>query len=242
MNRHDIAWALAYIYVVLFALSIVPITMGWVALIVGFLSSPLFFIIVYLINSIINLGIRKSLAFLAMACSISFIFEYLGVNYGVPFGHYRYTIAMGPEILGVPIYIPFLWAALGYFTMEAAGNYYLAAIGMVALDAAFDPLLSGPVGLWRWMEKGQYFGVPSTNFLGWFIVSIAFYLPFKLLTNYKPTINNKALIFYTTYYASWILADLTTKLTQVGIAATAILITYLTTLIITQRLKGKTRN
>ena len=238
MDRREAAWALAFLYVASLLLSYFPLPRV-IGMVFGLLGSPMFFILFYMINSIIVLGTRRTIVFLSLASIISFLFEYVGVHYGVPFGSYSYTSAMGPMMLGVPLFIPLLWSSLAYFTMEAAGNYYLASLGMVALDIAFDPVLSGPLGLWRWSERGQYFGVPLTNFVGWFIVSLVIYSAFRASTGFKPKPSPVALAFYASYYASWIFADALLGLRKAGEIALIVLIIYV--IIQTLALKQKTK-
>ncbi|MGC8597739.1 MAG: carotenoid biosynthesis protein [Thermocladium sp.] len=227
MNRREVAWGLAFLYVASLLLSYLPLPRV-IGIVFGLLGSPMFFILFYIINSVIILGARRTLIFLLLASIISFLFEYVGVHYGVPFGSYSYTSAMGLMMLGVPLFIPLLWSSLAYFTMEAAGNYYLASLGMVALDAAFDPVLSGPLGLWRWSTRGQYFGVPLTNFAGWFIVSLIIYSAFRASTGFRPKSSPVALAFYASYYASWVFADVLLGLREAGEVALIILVIYVT--------------
>lgn len=225
MDKLTVVWAATFLYVPFLLLSYADLP-GAVGSVVGLLGSPIYFIAVYLLNSATVMGARRSVVFLAVSSLVSFLFEFVGVHYGVPFGSYEYTAAMGPKLLGVPLFIPLLWASLGYFSLTASGNYYAAAVGMVVLDVGFDPLLSGPLGLWKWREGGQYFGVPLTNFAGWLVVSLIIYLLFKASTHYRPKPSAAGLLFYISYYSTWILAAFMLGLPKVGWASTASLATY----------------
>lgn len=46
----------------------------------------------------------------------------------------------------------------------------LSALAMTAWDLFLDPMMV-TWGIWDWQYHGSYFGIPLTNFLGWFIVS-----------------------------------------------------------------------
>ena len=130
-------------------------------------------------------GIRQtSVAFVWVAC-VSGIIEGVGAETGVPFGSYYYTEAFGWRILGIlPISIPLAWwiVVMPLFLLAAcrlkqAGAAAWLFISMsVASSAVWIDLLLEPVawqirGYWIWEEGGPYFGVPSQNFLGWFMTA-----------------------------------------------------------------------
>src|SRR6266480_1428916 len=110
--------------------------------------------------------------------TISFIWEFIGVTTGIPFGQYSYTTSLSPSLLSVPLFIPLLWCALGYFCMEASDYYIMASALMVSLDLSFDPVFSTSLHLWTWQSQGEYFGVPLSNFFGWFLASLTFFAIF----------------------------------------------------------------
>jgi uncharacterized membrane protein len=45
----------------------------------------------------------------------------------------------------------------------------------VAWNLSFDPLASTVRQVWIWKEGGSYFGVPASNFLGWYLTGYAFF-------------------------------------------------------------------
>jgi hypothetical protein len=47
-----------------------------------------------------------------------------------------------------------------------------SALWLVLVDLVLDPVASGPLGFWRWEQPGAYFGVPTANFAGWFLVGL----------------------------------------------------------------------
>lgn len=113
--------------------------------------------------------------------------EIVGVRFGFPFGRYIYTQELQPLVLGVPIAIGCAWLVLFAYVKQmlqflgipAKWQYLYGASWMVSLDLLIDPLASGPLGYWIWEKKGWYCGVPLTNFLGWFVVSLALFLIFR---------------------------------------------------------------
>lgn len=93
--------------------------------------------------------------------------EWLGYTTGVPFGSYRYT-APGPLVLGVPLLVPLGWFAFSLIALALAPpgrKLWLAPLALVAWDVGLDPLMVSQ-GFWAF-ERGAYYGVPLSNFLGW---------------------------------------------------------------------------
>ena len=144
-------------------------------------------------QSIYELGIKRSLEFLAITCSVGFLAEVLGTNSGFPFGKYYYNNYLGEKFLGVPVVVPLVWFVIAYLCYSiVAGNIrgvvpgvrsdsrtfvwkiaLLSAFGAVAWDFMIDPMFSS-YGYWVW--TGQYIplpeldGIPLTNFIGWFVL------------------------------------------------------------------------
>lgn len=123
--------------------------------------------------------------------------EYLGVLTGFPFGTYRYTGVLVPELPGgVPLAIGFAWLLVivsGYFSVQ---RYLAATISgravwlwpisgaalAVVLDLLLEPVAYRIKGYWQWIPgDGAYYGIPLTNFAAWFIAAAVFGLPFAFL-------------------------------------------------------------
>ena len=66
----------------------------------------------------------------------------------------------------------------------------IASFFMSAWDLFTDPINSTYRPMWVWEEGGPYFGVPLSNFLGWYFVVFVFYLLFVL--NNKSRNNNRS--------------------------------------------------
>jgi len=106
-----------------------------------------------------------------------FIFEFVGLNYSIPFGSYRYLAFEGFTFRGVPIPVIIAWGIYIY-TCYLASLYIspgrmrilTASSLMVLLDMALDPVMVEG-GIWVWEAGGEWFGVPLTNYLGWFLAS-----------------------------------------------------------------------
>ena len=140
--------------------------------------------------------------FAVIAIITGIVTEYLGVNYQLLFGHYRYEYALGPKIGGVPwmiginwfmvIYccgittqmlLNFLWNRLKDKEMPLRENvgFWAAIIDGALLAMMFDWLME-PVaiklGYWTWLTDG---GIPTKNYWDWFFVSAFLMIFFRLL-------------------------------------------------------------
>ncbi|MCI3922526.1 carotenoid biosynthesis protein [Paenibacillus sp. TRM 82003] len=127
-----------------------------------------------------RLGARRAAVAAAGTGVISFAAEWFGVKTGLWFGDYVYGDAFAPLLFGVPLGIPFAWLAVltaanafqpfrgGSILLRAAGGATLA----VAFDAALDPVAAAS-GYWTWLQSGtlSFYGVPASNFAGWWLTS-----------------------------------------------------------------------
>lgn len=118
---------------------------------------------------------------------VAFVFgvaiEVLGERTGVPFGAYTY-LAPGPAILGVPLLVPLGWFAFTLIAIAVAPAgraRFLAPLALVAWDLGLDPLMVRE-GFWAF-EAGPYFGVPWSNFVGWYVAG---WLLVALLLRIEP--------------------------------------------------------
>jgi putative membrane protein len=57
---------------------------------------------------------------------------------------------------------------------------------MVMWDLTFDPRASTIQHMWIWEQGGGYFGVPLTNYLGWFFTVYVFLQLFALFVKLRP--------------------------------------------------------
>lgn len=109
----------------------------------------------------------------ALSFTFGLLVEWLGYTTGVPFGAYRY-LAPGPQLLGVPLLVPLGWftfSVVGLALAPAGTKRWLAPLALVAWDVGLDPLMVTQ-GFWAF-ESGVYYGVPLSNFVGWFVAGAA---------------------------------------------------------------------
>ena len=154
------------------------------------------FVFVFVHGSV-NYRFRDILVFAAITLVVSNIFENMSILTGFPFGHYYYTDGLGPKLFLVPILIGLAYLGTGYLawtlarvilgaTEQRLPGYFiftvpvLASFLMVAWDLSFDPIASTLRHLWIWQQGGGYFGVPFSNFMGWFLTVFVFFQLFAL--------------------------------------------------------------
>lgn len=121
---------------------------------------------------------RRQWVWPGLAAAIGFASEIAGTAFGFPYGHYSYTTALAPKLLGVPLVLTCAWLVLVAMAqsclahLRRAARAVLGALWLTATDFLIDPLAAGPLGFWRWDAGGPYFDIPWSNFAGWFLTSL----------------------------------------------------------------------
>jgi len=134
---------------------------------------------------------RNALLFFGLACGIPLAAEYTGIHWGIPFGvRFRYHADLQPRLLGcVPLFIPLAWLVLAYSPIvllrqwrpahsRSMRRWLLKSVSAAAMlciaDFSLDPLAVA-VQAWTWEQPGAYFGIPASNYWGWFVVGLTIY-------------------------------------------------------------------
>jgi putative membrane protein len=164
---------------------------GWNPLVLFVATFP-----VAVVLSLHRHGWRGAAAFWVASLLISNAIENLSIVTGFPFGHYHYTGA--GKIFLVPAFIGPVYASLGYISWTIAnyllgeadrriaesGNVFIlpliAGMVMTMWDVASDPQASTIGRSWIWEQGGAYFGVPESNFLGWWLTTYLFFQVFAV--------------------------------------------------------------
>jgi putative membrane protein len=144
----------------------------------GYLAS-LFLLLAGLIV-LLGTRTRRNALSLSGVALLGFAVEVVGARTGFPFGEYDYTGVLRPQLLGVPIAMGFAWMALVASASDLAGRLGLppwptvliAALWTTANDLVIDPLAANHLGYWTWVERGSYYDIPFTNFVGWFLTAL----------------------------------------------------------------------
>ena len=156
-----------------------------------------------LCHAFFTYSLRDALLLFALSFFISWLAEYAGMHWGIPFGEiYHYDEHLTPVLLGgVPLFIAISWFVLIYPPLIFLRNFVsdeqnrvkhrwllkkasLCALPVTASDLFLDPLATS-VGAWIWSGDGGYFGVPVENFLGWFLVGFIIYLCYFMFMKFK---------------------------------------------------------
>jgi uncharacterized membrane protein len=199
-------------------LQVIPSGIPMLAIVVLHVVPPALFA---LIHGAMFYRARGVLVFVGICLVVGNIFENLGVRTGFPFGHYFFTDVMGPKILVVPILLGLAYVGMAYlswtlallilkqterplFGSRAVTLPLVASASMVSWDLSMDSVWSTIVRAWIWRQGGIYFGVPLTNFLGWFVTGYVLYQLFALYLRERPAAENRlpdaywnmAVIFY----------------------------------------------
>ena len=205
-------------------------------------------------------------AFFILIClAISIAYENLSIATGFPFGFYHWSVTKnpGPWIGTVPLLTGIAYCGTGYISwvlaeiligrinpiIDKARNVFItplvAAFIMVMWDLGMDPMSSTVYHVWEWTYGGGYFGVPLSNFLGWYLVTWTIYQVFSLFTAYRktaliPMINRNydylAVFFYISIAVNNMLpSELNSKETVTDLSGKVWLVAnlYETTLIVT---------
>jgi len=151
-------------------------------------------------------GCSGIVVFLAFSLTATFALENLSIITGFPFGHYHFEVAAAlPHVGAVPIIVGLLYFAMGYFSwmiaslllddadihMDRALNVValplIAAFVMVQWDVVMDPPNATLYRAWIWHDGGGYFGVPLSNYVGWYLTVWLFYQAFALFVYFRPS-------------------------------------------------------
>src|SRR5438270_7772061 len=142
------------------------------------------------------------LTVLVICLVVSNVLENTSILTGFPFGHYYYTSDLGPKLFLVPLLIGPAYFGTGYLAwvlatvlvgdVRSKGSWFttfavpfIASFMMVAWDLGMDPTSSTIRHSWIWEQGGGYFGVPLTNYLGWFFTVYVFFQLFALYLRFR---------------------------------------------------------
>ncbi len=162
------------------------------------------FLIAYLVLGRIYFGTwRKTLIWLVVGYVVAWASEVSSIHNGFPYGLYYYRYENMPGelmVAGVPFWdslsYPFMifagWTTARFILGSKAFGIWAAVFGAfltMLLDIIIDPLtVLGDKwflgNIYYYPNGGQYFGVPFTNFAGWFLVPLAVILIFSVIARH----------------------------------------------------------
>jgi putative membrane protein len=147
--------------------------------------------------------LRGILVFASICVVVGNLAENLSIATGFPFGRYYFVELMGPKLFQVPVLLGLAYIGMAYVSWTLArvivGNPHAPAAGMrdvalplvasfltVAWDLAQDPVWATVLHGWVWRDGGPWFGVPISNYLGWYGTVFTIYLLFALYLRRRP--------------------------------------------------------
>jgi putative membrane protein len=140
-------------------------------------------------------GLAALLVFL-----LAWAVEHAGVTTGIPFGRYHYSGALQPQLFGaVPLAIPCAWlmvaagawqlattddrrptaddrpetARLRWSAVNGRWSVVVAATLALLLDLQIETITTKINHYWIWRDGGPYYGVPTANFVAWWLIGLA---------------------------------------------------------------------
>jgi len=133
-------------------------------------------------------GWRGALVLFCLCSAITFTIENISVATGFPFGQYHFEVGQQlPRIGAIPLIVGPLYFGVGFLAWIIASSILedadlgldrrvnlvalpiIASFFMVQWDLVMDATASTIHRAWIWHEGGAYFGVPLSNFFGWFL-------------------------------------------------------------------------
>lgn len=190
-----------------------------------------------------TLGKQKTVIFFSITLFFGFISEYLGVVHGLFFGRFVYHEYTNMILGAVPWQTPLSWSVIIYICY-CTTNLFLKGFGgrkpnlknslwypfclmlllssldgiaAMNIDMILDPCcVNVPTPSWTWAEPGAYFGIPISNFIGWFMVTFFATLIFRtyesLREDFEPDkvrlLDFAPTVVYSTYTIRYVVASL----------------------------------
>lgn len=115
---------------------------------------------------------------------LSLASELSGTTFGLPFGPYHYTAALGAKWFGhVPLLIPLSWffMALPSYAVarrrfpeahQVVQRLFAGSLLLLSWDLCLDPAMSLVTSFWVWGTAGPYYGMPLLNLAGWYVTGL----------------------------------------------------------------------
>lgn len=157
----------------------------------------------------VSLGWRRISFYVIWGCVIGGASELIGTTgfltwngIALPFGGYEYTQWLGPKMFDhVPYFIPPSWFAMSLVSLDLARRAFtskwaavlMGTVFMVLWDVSLDPAMTlGSPVFWTYSVEGVYFGMPLSNWVGWFVVSLIIIAGYEYIGGGLPELSEWA--------------------------------------------------
>ncbi|GAE33547.1 carotenoid biosynthesis protein [Halalkalibacter akibai] len=196
--------------VILLTFSILPPALEW--------ANAIFLILAGTLGGtyfIRNYGFVSGVCISLFIIIFTILVEWVGVTYGLFFGHYYYNPDFGLFIFDLPLTIGFAWLMVIATTHVIAKQLtihlvklrflafaFVGALAAVIMDLILDPVAYLVKQYWIWNTDGIYYGIPFSNFAGWFCLAFVIHLIIYLLLltkwefNQNPYWKKRMVILY----------------------------------------------
>lgn len=217
-NEHYrfLLWTLLFLYLVARILQLFAGMVPSLLIVILHVIPPALFAVIHGARIYHSRGI---LVFATLCLGVGTLFESLSLRTGFPFGYYRFTELMGPKLFDLPILLAVAYVGMGYLSWvlslvvlgcqnePVSGKKIVllplaASFVMTAWDLSMDPVWADIDHAWVWRDGGSYYGVPTSNFFGWFLTVYISYQLFALYLRNRASIPSRtghwrlAILFY----------------------------------------------
>jgi len=157
------------------------------------------FIVLQALNYLLTVGVlvhawrrqRDLFWVIPAAIVFGFVIEYSQVSKATP--PYHYTEALVPLPGMVPLGVVLSWGTIIYAVLSTLrllklsrlSRPIVAGLLATAIDFVSDPAFVS-LDFWIWAEPGAWFGIPWTNYVGWFVIVAAYTLWHDVLLRIGP--------------------------------------------------------
>lgn len=138
-------------------------------------------------------GWKTTLLIFVILSGLVIFIEGFGVLTGFPYGGFFYTDLTGFKLFGVVpwtiafAFIPLLlgiFAILRHYVNTLWKVVLFTAFLLMCVDLVLDPVFVH-LGIWVWISPGIYYGVPISNFIGWFFTGLITVLVLVALLHWR---------------------------------------------------------
>ena len=211
-NVPNVMWVLVLVVIVQVARAFVVDLARPIQLLFVFLP-----IVFGIVHSKLRYGWRGMLVFVISCLVVSNVFENMSVLTGFPFGDYYWTDVAGAKLFNIPLLVGPSYLSTGYLSWVLAtilvddvyrkSSWFttvavpmIGAFFMVAWDLTMDPIMATIDHVWIWEQGGGFFGVPLSNFLGWYLVVYVFMQIFALYLHFfRMQTENEPVVLHPAY-------------------------------------------
>lgn len=125
-------------------------------------------------------GVKWGLILIVFFAIFPVIVEAIGITTGLPYGEFYYSDWIGFKIFGlVPWSVAFAFSPLIFGSLTISSKLVqdwriqiiLSALLLVLVDMVLDPA-AVVLSIWVWLVPGPYYGIPLSNYTGWFLTAV----------------------------------------------------------------------